>query len=112
MNVLSLLFLLAAIFLGFKKKLNVGLIAMALSMILGRIGGVSDKAIIAGFSSSIFVSIMGITFWFAVINQSGVVDLICKKAVALSGKQQWLIPFFLVSRPTARCPRPVTSRPS
>ncbi len=96
MNVLSLLFLLAAIALGFAKKLNVGLIAMGLSMILGRIGGVSDKAIIAGFSSSTFVSIMGITFWFAVISQSGVIDLICKKGVALAGKQQWLIPFFLM----------------
>lgn len=97
MNVLSLLFLLFAIILGFRKKMNVGLIAMGLSMILGRIGGVSDKAIIAGFSSSIFVSIMGITFWFAVINQTGVVDLICKKGVAIAGKQQWLIPFFLMA---------------
>ena len=34
------------------------LINYFLSMILGRIGGVADKAIIAGFSSSIFVSIM------------------------------------------------------
>ena len=96
MSVISLIFLLAAILLGFRKKMNVGLIAMGLSMILGRIGGVSDKAIIAGFSSSIFVAIMGITFWFAVINQTGVVDLICKKGVALAGKQQWLIPFFLM----------------
>lgn len=96
MSVISLIFLLAAILLGFRKKMNVGLIAMGLSMILGRIGGVSDKAIIAGFSSSIFVAIMGITFWFAVINQTGVVDLICKKGVALAGRQQWLIPFFLM----------------
>ena len=96
MSIISLLFLLGAILLGFRKKMNVGLIAMALSMILGRIGGIPDKTIIAGFSSSIFVAIMGITFWFAVINQTGVVDLICKKGVALAGKQQWLIPFFLM----------------
>lgn len=96
MGIIALLFLLAAIVLGFSKKMNVGLIAMGLSMILGRIGGVPDKTIIAGFSSSIFVAIMGITFWFAVINQTGVVDLICKKGVALAGRQQWLIPFFLM----------------
>ena len=97
MNVLSLLFLLAAIVLGFCRKLNVGLIAMGLAMILGRIGGISDSAIIAGFSGSTFVNIMGITFWFAVISQSGVVELICKKGVALAGRQQWLIPFFLMA---------------
>lgn len=97
MNIISLLFLLTAIILGFVKKMNVGLVAMGLSMILGRIGGVSDSAIISGFSSSIFVSIMGITFWFSVINQSGIIELICKKGVMLAGKRQWLIPFAMMA---------------
>lgn len=94
MDIIALLFLAAAIILGFYKKLNVGFIAMGLSMILGRIGGISDSEIIAAFSTSTFVSIMGITFWFAVINQSGVVELLCKKAIAKVGNAQWIIPFF------------------
>lgn len=40
--VLSLLFLIGAIALGFFKKLNVGVVAIGLAMILGKIAGVGD----------------------------------------------------------------------
>ncbi len=97
MDIISLLFLVLAIFIGFKKKLNVGFVAMGLSMVLGRIGGISDSDIIKGFSATTFVSILGITFWFAIINQTGVVELLAKKGIAIAGKQRWLIPFFLMA---------------
>lgn len=96
MDKISLLVLLAVIALGFWKKKNVGLLAMAFAFVLGRFGGIADKTIIAGFSSSTFVSLLGITFWFAVINQTGVVDLLAKKGVAIAGKQQWAIPFLMM----------------
>jgi di/tricarboxylate transporter len=96
MAFLSLVFLLVAVIVGFTKKMNVGFIAMGLSLVIGRIGGVSDSAIISGFSSSTFVSLLGITFWFAIINQTGVVDLLAKKAVAKSSKTSWLIPFIMM----------------
>lgn len=97
MDILSLLFLIVAVVLGFTKKMNVGFIAMGLSLILGKLGGISDKAIIAGFSSSTFVSLLGITFWFAIINQTGVVDLLAKKAVAMSSKTSWAVPFMVMA---------------
>lgn len=97
MDILSLVFLIVAVVLGFTKKMNVGFIAMGLSLILGKLGGISDKAIIAGFSSSTFVSLLGITFWFAIINQTGVVDLLAKKAVAMSSKTSWAVPFMVMA---------------
>lgn len=96
MDILSLIFLIVAIVIGFVKKLNVGFVAMGLSLIIGRIGGISDSQIIAGFSSSTFVSLLGITFWFAIINQTGVVELMAKKAVVKTGKASWAIPILLM----------------
>lgn len=54
MAIISLLFLLAAIAAGYFLKMNTGLVAIALALIIGRIGGMGDSAIIKGFSGSIF----------------------------------------------------------
>ncbi|AKN32001.1 membrane protein [Clostridium carboxidivorans P7] len=89
---LSLAFLVLAIVLGFVKKMNVGIVAIALAMVVGKLVGLSDTKIIAGFSSSLFVMLAGITFLFSIVQVNGTLELIAKKAVALAGKRTKLIP--------------------
>ncbi|OPX88859.1 MAG: hypothetical protein A4E53_01744 [Pelotomaculum sp. PtaB.Bin104] len=95
LGVLSLLFVLVAIVLGFVKKMNTGLIAMGVALIIGRIGGISDKDIIAGFNTSLFVMLLGVTYIFSISNCNGTLELFAKKAVALAGKRSKLIPIVL-----------------
>ena len=69
---LSLVFLLLVLVIGFVKKVNMGYLAMGAALILGRIGGVADKAIIASFNTSLFVSLIGPAFLFSWIYSSKV----------------------------------------
>ena len=43
-----------AIFLGFVKKMNTGLLCIALALLVGRLAGISDDEIIRGFNYSLF----------------------------------------------------------
>jgi len=95
LGILSLIFVLVAIVLGFVKKMNTGLIAIGLALIIGRIGGISDKDVIAGFNTSLFVMLLGVTYIFSIANCNGTLELFAKKAVALAGNQTKLIPIVL-----------------
>lgn len=92
---LSLLMLLAAIVLGFWRKMNVGLICMALALLLGRGAGFTDKVIISGFNYSLFVMLLGVTYLFGLVQDNGCLDLLAKKVVALAGRRTWLIPIII-----------------
>ena len=61
MDVLSLVIFLILIILAFIRKINIGILAFGAAMILGSAIGISDKAIIGGFNSSLFVTLVGIT---------------------------------------------------
>ena len=65
MALLSLLFLLLAIFLGFVRKMNTGLLCIAFALVLGRMSGVSDAVIMKGFNSSLFIMLLGVTYLFS-----------------------------------------------
>lgn len=98
--VISLLFLLAAIACGYFLKMNTGLVAIALALIIGTIGGMSNAKIIAGFSGSLFMMLLGVSYLFSVANQNGTLELIARKVVALAGSHTNLIPiivFFLAA---------------
>lgn len=96
MDALSLFFLAITIALALLKKLNVGLVAMGVSLVLARFGNIDDNRVLAGFPTSTFLNLFGVTFWFAVINQSGVVELLGKKTVIMAGNSAWIIPFLLM----------------
>ena len=100
MAVISLLFLLAAIAAGYFLKLNTGLVAIGLALVIGTAGGMSNSQIIAGFSGSLFMMLLGVSYLFSVSNQNGTLELIARKVVALTGKHTNLIPiviFFLAA---------------
>lgn len=95
LGLLSLILLLAAIVIGFVRNCNVGIICMAFSMILGLAYGVDVKEILSGFSSSLFIQMVGITYLFAVISGNGTLELMARKMVGLVGKKTHLIPFVM-----------------
>ena len=55
----------------------------------------SAKQIAAGFSSSMFVTLVGVTFLFGMASANGTLNLFSKKVVALVGKRTYLIPILM-----------------
>lgn len=92
MDLLALAIFIGAIILAFVRKANVGVVALAVGAISVRVFGLSDKNLIAGISSSMFCTLVGITFLFAVIQRTGALDLLAKKIIAATGERIWLIP--------------------
>ena len=95
MSLLSLGMLLTAIFLGFFRKMNTGLLCIAFALLLGRLAGVSDKEIINGFNYSLFIMLLGVTYLFSLVQINGCLDLLAKKIVALAGKRTYLVPILI-----------------
>ena len=71
MALLSLLFLLIAIFLGFFRHMNTGLLAIGFSLVLGRLNGIPDKEVINGFNYSLFMILLGVTYLFSLAQLNG-----------------------------------------
>lgn len=92
---ISLLALLVAIVVGFVRNANVGILCMGLAMALGVVFDISASDLISGFSSSLFIQMVGITYLFAIINGNGTLELLARKMVALVGKKKALIPFVM-----------------
>ncbi|MDO4488777.1 MAG: hypothetical protein Q4B67_06795 [Eubacteriales bacterium] len=95
MAVLSLIFLFAAIALGFFRKINIGIVAIGFSLILGRISGVSDSKIISGFGYSLFVMLLGVMYLFSIAQINGTLELLAKKVLAVLGKKSFMIPIVI-----------------
>lgn len=91
----SLLVLIAVIAVGFIKKVNVGLIAILAVVIFGSLGGGDDKTIISGFSASLFVMMLGVSFLCAVAISNGSLELLAQKFLRLSGGHVIVTPFLI-----------------
>ena len=97
-TVISLIVLVVVVAIGFIKKVNLGFLSLGVAFILGTCGGMSAKEIAGGFSASMFVTLVGVTFLFGMASANGTLELFSKKVVALVGKNTVLIPvlmFFL-----------------
>ena len=95
LGVVSLILLLVAIVIGFVRNCNAGILCTAFAMLLGIIFKIDAKEILAGFSSSLFIQMVGITYLFAIINGNGTLELLARKMVGLVGKKKQLIPFVM-----------------
>lgn len=93
--IISLIVLVAVVAIGFIKKVNLGFLALGVAFVLGTAGGMSAKAISSGFSSSMFVTLVGVTFLFGMASNNGTLELFSKKIVALVGKKTVLIPVLM-----------------
>lgn len=85
LGLLSLILLLAAIAIGFVRNINVGILCIGFAMLLTLLYSdtVSASAVVAGFGTSLFVQMVGVTYLFAIINGNGTLELMAKKIVNL-----------------------------
>lgn len=93
LGLISLAALLAAIIIGFVRSCNVGILCIGFAMVLSILFGVNAKELIKGFSSSLFLQMVGITYLFAIIHGNGTLELLARKMVGLTGTHTRLIPF-------------------
>ena len=94
-DVISIVFFIAAIVLAFIRKINIGIVALALAVPCTMLIGMPGKEIIAGINGNLFLTLVGITLLFSIVNDTGALDLLAHKIVALAGKRLWLIPILL-----------------
>ncbi len=95
LGLVSLIILLLAIVIGFARNANVGILCIGFSMILSIVYKIDMKEVIAGFSSSLFIQMVGITYLFAIIQGNGTLELLARKMVRLVGTKTHLIPFVM-----------------
>lgn len=95
MAVVSLIVLVIVVAIGFIKKVNIGFLSIGAAVLLGMAGGMSSKEIVAGFDTSLFVTLVGVTFLFGMASINGTLELISKKIIALVGRKTFLIPILM-----------------
>lgn len=94
-QVIALAALVAAIALGFVKKINVGLVSFGLALLLSLIGNVEVSVIFAGFPGKLFITLLGTMFFFCLLQENKTLELLSKKMVALVGSHTNLIPIII-----------------
>ncbi|MEZ5401823.1 MAG: SLC13 family permease [Bryobacteraceae bacterium] len=84
LGAVSLAALGVAILLSCTTRLNVGLIAIAFSWLIGvYLGGMPVKAIAAGFPSDLFLTLAGVTLLFTQAQVNGTLDRVAHAAVRM-----------------------------
>lgn len=94
-GLLSLLAIIVSIFVGFFRKINTGLIAITMAVLLGVAAGVDQRTIISGWSVTLTMMLMGVTFLFSISSTNGTLELFARKVIALSGRRTWGIPMIM-----------------
>ena len=95
MEILSLALLFFAIILGFLRHMNTGLLSIAFALVLGRVAGIPDKAVIGGFNYSLFLILLGVTYLFSIAQLNGSLELLAEKVVALTGEHTSFVPIVI-----------------
>ena len=91
--VLALVALLVAIALSMTSRVNVGLLSLALAWLIGVYAGrMKPDAVIAAFPASLFITLAGVTFLFAMAATNGTLDLLAHRAARLVRGNAGLLP--------------------
>lgn len=89
--VLAVMFLLATVL-----PLNMGALAFVGAFLLGSVFlGMSTSDILANFPGGLFLTIVGVTYLFAIAQNNGTIDLLVRGAVRLVGNKVGLIPWVM-----------------
>ena len=110
-DLISLLVLCATIIAAFLLKINTGVVAIAVSLVLARISGISDKTLISFFDNNLFIMLLGVMLLFGIAQENGTLELLAKKILALCGGKVKLFPpilFLVAALISAIGPGPIT----
>ena len=91
MAVISLIALAGAIIIGFLMKVNVGIISIGFAYVIGLAYGVPASKIMGGFSASMALTMIGVLYLFAIVNNNGTLEVLAKKIAGLAGNRRGLL---------------------
>lgn len=91
----SLLALLAAILVSCTSRINVGLVAIALAWAVGAYARLPADAVLAGFPSSLFITLAGVTLLFSLAEANGTIALVAHRLLRLARGRARLIPLLI-----------------
>lgn len=101
----SILALAALFVVGTLLPINMGALAFVAAWLVGMYSlGLDEKEIIAGISGDLILTLVGVTYLFAIAKNNGTVDLLVRKTVQAVGGRVALIPwamFFITALLTA-----------
>jgi di/tricarboxylate transporter len=95
----SIAALVAAVALSCTTTINVGVLSMVMALVVGvYLGGMSVEAVLSGFPTSLFVTLVGVTLLFSIAEINGTLARITSRAVALCRGRAGLLPvmFFVL----------------
>ncbi len=76
--------------------INIGILAFIAAFVVGTtVLGLGEDAVLAGFPSSLFVTIVGVTYLFSVAKLNGTIDLLVQAGVRLVRGRTSLVPWVL-----------------
>ena len=97
---ISLIALALAIAIGYIRKVNIGVVSIAIAFIVGYfLVGMKPAEIIGGWPLKLFFVLLGMTFLFSIASTNGTLPLLARKLTHLVGGNRKLVPpvFFLIS---------------
>jgi Na+/H+ antiporter NhaD/arsenite permease-like protein len=102
---LSLAALVIVVLASCTTRVNPGLLALALAWAIGVCPAslcgthLGHKAVLAGFPASLFLTLVGVTLLFALVQDNGTLDRVARRAVRACGGRRAVVPvvFFLVA---------------
>ena len=98
MILLTIAVLVAIFAAGAVLRVNLGLLGLAGAFLVGTIAaGIPAKEVLAGFPTDIFVTLVGITYLFALARSNGTIDLLVDGAARLLGHRAAAMPLLVFS---------------
>ena len=85
--------LLIVFIIGTTRPINLGVLAIAMTFIVGTFAGESPRQMYAGFPVDLFVLLTGVTYLFGIAVQNGTVAWIVDTFVSLVGRRRALVPW-------------------
>ena len=93
---IAILALVALFLVGTLLPINMGALAYVAAWLVGMYSlGLDEKEILAGISADLVLTLIGVTYLFAIARQNGTVDLIVRTAVSSVGGRVALIPWVM-----------------
>jgi len=96
MQVWSIVILVAAFLAASLLSMNLGLLGLAAAFVVGvLLAGLPVKDVLAGFPADLFVTLVGITYLFALASRNGTIDRIVDAAVWAVGGHARAMPWLM-----------------
>src|SRR5262245_2899786 len=89
---ISLAALILALVISCVSEMNIGVLAIVFAWVVGSWGGIRVEQVIAGFPSSLFLTLVGLTLLFSQAQENGTLDRVARSAVRLCRGNAGLIP--------------------